>query len=76
MMFQEVNFRHLSSCLSCGFPDCLSKQFSPWCVSIRYYNLDAYHRHEIEKEIKKGKKKVQKEERTVFNDEEQRRYSF
>lgn len=40
--------------------------------SKKYYSLDAYHKHQIEKEIKKGTKKVQ-QERTLFNDEEQRR---
>lgn len=40
----------------------------------RYYSLDAYYRHKLEKEIKKGYKKVGQTERTVFNDEEQRRY--
>lgn len=41
---------------------------------FRYYNLDAYHKHKMEKEMKKGVKKVLEKERTVFNDEEQRRY--
>lgn len=41
--------------------------------SFRYYNLDAYHRKAMEKEKKKGLK-VSVTERTVFNDEEQRRY--
>ncbi|KAF7822728.1 DEAD-box ATP-dependent RNA helicase 42 [Senna tora] len=41
--------------------------------SKKYYNLDAYHRHQIEKEMKRGFKKVMTKERTVFNDEEQRR---
>lgn len=40
----------------------------------RYYSLDQYHRRKIEKAIKKGMKKVTETERTVFNDEEQRRY--
>lgn len=30
----------------------------------------------MEKEMKKGYKKIQPKERTVFNDEEQRRYDF
>lgn len=46
------------------------------CLCGRYYNLDAYYRHQMEKEMKKGFKKVQATERTVFNDEEQRRYIF
>lgn len=41
---------------------------------FRYYNLDAYHRHQMEKEMKRGPRKIQKTERTIFNDEEQRRY--
>ncbi|KAF3442112.1 hypothetical protein FNV43_RR16028 [Rhamnella rubrinervis] len=40
--------------------------------SKKYYNLDAYHQHKREKEIKRGLKVLEKE-RTVFNDEEQRR---
>lgn len=44
------------------------------CVlSSRYYDLDAYHRKMMEKEKKKGSKTLATE-RTVFNDEEQRRY--
>ncbi|KAH9802744.1 nucleic acid-binding protein [Citrus sinensis] len=38
----------------------------------QYYNLDAYHKHKMEKELKKGITKVRQKERTVFNDEEQR----
>eukprot|EP00262_Sarcandra_glabra_P005361 TRINITY_DN16858_c0_g1_i2.p1 TRINITY_DN16858_c0_g1~~TRINITY_DN16858_c0_g1_i2.p1 ORF type:complete len:287 (+),score=80.33 TRINITY_DN16858_c0_g1_i2:199-1059(+) len=41
--------------------------------SKKYYDLDAYHRHMMDKEMKKGLKKVSVAERTVFNDEEQRR---
>jgi len=40
--------------------------------SKKYYNLDAYHRKAMEKEKKKGLK-TSVTERTVFNDEEQRR---
>lgn len=40
---------------------------------FRYYNLDVYHRKAMEKEKKKGLK-TSVTERTVFNDEEQRRY--
>lgn len=40
----------------------------------RYYNLDAYYKRQMEKENKKGVKKVLQGERTVFNDEERRRY--
>lgn len=42
--------------------------------TCRYYDLDAYYRRQIEKEMKKGIKNVVKTERTVFNDEELRRY--
>lgn len=41
---------------------------------FRYYSLDAYHRHQMEKEMKRGPRKVRETERTVFDDEEQRRY--
>ncbi|KAK4344079.1 hypothetical protein RND71_037173 [Anisodus tanguticus] len=41
--------------------------------SKKYYNLDAYHKRKLEKEIKRGVKKVMDNERTVFNDEEIRR---
>ncbi|KAJ8561046.1 hypothetical protein K7X08_027236 [Anisodus acutangulus] len=41
--------------------------------SKKYYNLDAYHKRKLEKEIKRGVKKVVDNERTVFNDEEIRR---
>nr|GMC92380.1 DEAD-box ATP-dependent RNA helicase 42 [Ipomoea batatas] len=38
-----------------------------------YYNLDAYYQRQMEKEMKKGPDKTLDTERTVFNDEEQRR---
>lgn len=41
--------------------------------SKKYYNLDAYHRRKMEKDLMKGFKKVQQKERTIFDDEEQRR---
>ncbi|KAJ4845486.1 hypothetical protein Tsubulata_015641 [Turnera subulata] len=41
--------------------------------SKKYYNLDAYYQRQMEKETKKGVRKVLASERTVFNDEEQRR---
>jgi hypothetical protein len=41
--------------------------------SKKYYSLDAYHRRLIEKEIKRGSKKPVVDERTIFDDEEQRR---
>ncbi|KAF3644412.1 putative E3 ubiquitin-protein ligase RMA1-like isoform 1 [Capsicum annuum] len=39
----------------------------------QYYNLDAYYKRKMEKEARRGVKKVVDDERTVFNDEEQRR---
>ncbi|XP_028085325.1 DEAD-box ATP-dependent RNA helicase 42 isoform X1 [Camellia sinensis] len=41
--------------------------------SRKYYNLDADFKRKMEKEQKKGIKNVLQTERTVFNDEEQRR---
>ncbi|KAL5572981.1 hypothetical protein UlMin_022578 [Ulmus minor] len=41
--------------------------------SKKYYNLDAYFKRQMEKEMKRGFKKIKEAERTVFNDEEQRR---
>lgn len=41
--------------------------------SKKFYDLDAYHQRKMEKEMRKGLKKATKSERTVFNDEEQRR---
>ncbi|GAB4846252.1 hypothetical protein Ancab_025251 [Ancistrocladus abbreviatus] len=41
--------------------------------SKKYYDLNAYYRRQMEKEKKKGLKKVLQTEHTVFNDEEQRR---
>ncbi|KAK7830564.1 hypothetical protein CFP56_028091 [Quercus suber] len=41
--------------------------------SKKYYNLDAYYRRKMEKDLMKGFKKVQQKERTIFDDEEQRR---
>lgn len=52
----------------------MSLSHNPLVFDCRYYDLDAYHRHQMEKEMKKGLKKVVSKERTVFNDEEQRRY--
>ncbi|RVW71961.1 hypothetical protein CK203_052520 [Vitis vinifera] len=43
-------------------------------TSKKYYNIDAYYRQKMEREMKKGSKKALETERTVFNDEEQRRY--
>ncbi|KAF3322370.1 RNA-binding protein 25 [Carex littledalei] len=41
-------------------------------ASKKYYDLEAYHRRQLEKEMKKGFKNVPVE-RTIFDDEEQRR---
>lgn len=41
--------------------------------SKKYYNLDAYYQHKMLKDMKKGHKKILAGERTVFDDEEQRR---
>ncbi|KAK6230533.1 hypothetical protein QUC31_002051 [Theobroma cacao] len=41
--------------------------------SKKYYDLDTYYKCKMEKEKKKGIKRVLDSERTVFNDEEQRR---
>ena len=39
-----------------------------------YYNIDAYYRRKMEREVEKGSKKALETERTVFNDEEQQWY--
>lgn len=52
----------------------MNLRFPTFFYLIRYYDLDAYHRRMMEKEKKKGLKSVMDTERTVFNDEEQRRY--
>ncbi|KAK8940881.1 hypothetical protein KSP39_PZI009864 [Platanthera zijinensis] len=41
--------------------------------SKKYYGLDAYYRHKMDKALKKGIKNALATERTNFNDEEQRR---
>lgn len=41
--------------------------------SKKYYDLDLYHRRKMMKEVEKGALKAIQAERTVFNDEEQRR---
>ncbi|EPS61834.1 hypothetical protein M569_12959 [Genlisea aurea] len=57
-------------------------EFTAWLAEIKkvalnlvsqYYNLDAYYQRKMEKDMKKGRGKVDKAERTVFDDEEQRR---
>lgn len=54
------------------FKDFMEDHNTATFPSKKYYNLDAYHKRKMEKEMKKGAKKVMKE-RTIFNDEEQRR---
>lgn len=41
--------------------------------SKKYYNIDTYHKRKMMRQMKKGFKKLPEAERTVFNDEEQRR---
>ncbi|KAL6545241.1 hypothetical protein OROGR_009115 [Orobanche gracilis] len=43
-------------------------------TSKKYYDLDAYHLRKLEKQMKKGFKKVLDSEHVVFNDEEQPRH--
>ncbi|GAB4831508.1 hypothetical protein Ancab_005526 [Ancistrocladus abbreviatus] len=54
------------------FPICLLV-LAPCKSHTRYCDLNAYYRRQMEKEKKKGLKKVLQTEHTVFNDEEQRR---
>ncbi|XP_034678597.1 uncharacterized protein LOC117908888 isoform X3 [Vitis riparia] len=49
-------------------------QMTKICFNVcgcMYYNIDAYYRPKMEREVKKGSKKALETERTVFNDEEQ-----
>ncbi|XP_042042477.1 vicilin-like seed storage protein At2g18540 [Salvia splendens] len=55
------------------FKDFMEDHNTATFPSKKYYNLDTYFKHKMEKEMKKGFAKVQESERTVFNDEEQRR---
>ncbi|XP_042039591.1 golgin subfamily A member 6-like protein 2 [Salvia splendens] len=55
------------------FKDFMEDHNTATFPSKKYYNLDAYFKHKMEKEMKKGFAKMQESERTVFNDEEQRR---
>ncbi|KAK4398390.1 hypothetical protein Sango_1314500 [Sesamum angolense] len=55
------------------FKDFMEDHNTATFPSKKYYNLDAYYQRKIEKEMKKGFTKVVESERTVFNDEEQRR---
>ncbi|XP_051125904.1 vicilin-like seed storage protein At2g18540 [Andrographis paniculata] len=55
------------------FKDFMEDHNTATFPSKKYYNLDAYYQRKMEKEMKKGVTKVAQSERTVFNDEEQRR---
>ncbi|KAF5728319.1 DEAD-box ATP-dependent RNA helicase 42 [Tripterygium wilfordii] len=55
------------------FKDFMEDHNTATFPSKKYYNLDAHFRHKLEKEIKKGPKKSVETERTIFDDEEQRR---
>lgn len=64
--------KSVSTSSGMGYVKCIS--YLSFRLCCRYYDLDVYHRNKIEKVMKKGFKKVVETERTVFNDEEQRRY--
>lgn len=55
------------------FKDFMEDHNTATFPSKKYYNLDAYYKRQMEKENKKGMKKVVHTEMTVFNDEEIRR---
>ncbi|KAL0362696.1 UNVERIFIED_CONTAM: hypothetical protein Scaly_1224800 [Sesamum calycinum] len=55
------------------FKDFMEDHNTATFPSKKYYNLDVYYQRKMEKEMKKGFTKVVESERTVFNDEEQRR---
>lgn len=55
------------------FKDFMEDHNTATFPSKKYYDLDAYYHAKMKKEQKKGYSKVQDSERTVFNDEEQRR---
>ncbi|XP_057727923.1 uncharacterized protein LOC130943873 [Arachis stenosperma] len=67
---KQVNISTIFQILVCRFMEDHNTATFP---SKKYYNLDAYYRRQMEKDMKKGIKKVRASERTVFNDEEQRR---
>ncbi|CAN1239467.1 hypothetical protein LINGRAPRIM_LOCUS2371 [Linum grandiflorum] len=54
------------------FKDFMEDHNTATFPSKKYYNLDAYYKRQLLKEIKSGKK-VQETERTIFNDEELKR---
>ncbi|CAA7049068.1 unnamed protein product [Microthlaspi erraticum] len=55
------------------FKDFMEDHNTGTFTSKKYYDIDGYYRRKLEKEVKKGMKKAGMSERTVFNDEEQRR---
>ncbi|KAH6764290.1 nucleic acid-binding protein [Perilla frutescens var. hirtella] len=55
------------------FKDFMEDHNTATFPSKKYYSLDAHFKRRMEKEMKKGFAKVVQSERTVFNDEEQRR---
>ncbi|CAH8279561.1 unnamed protein product [Arabidopsis lyrata] len=55
------------------FKDFMEDHNTGTFTSKKYYDIDGYYRLKLEKEMKKGLKKAGISERTVFNDEEQRR---
>ncbi|EOA12784.1 hypothetical protein CARUB_v10028688mg [Capsella rubella] len=55
------------------FKDFMEDHNTGTFTSKKYYDIDGYYRQKLEKEMKKGLKKAGISERTVFNDEEQRR---
>ncbi|XP_075497923.1 uncharacterized protein LOC142535513 [Primulina tabacum] len=55
------------------FKDFMEDHNTATFPSKKYYDLDAYYHAKMKKQQKKGFSKVQDSERTVFNDEEQRR---
>ncbi|KAK2369530.1 hypothetical protein QL285_082659 [Trifolium repens] len=69
-----VNMEHLSNWEEKQmFKEFMEDHNTATFPSKKYYSLDAYYRRQMEKEMKKGFKQVKAKERTVFNDEEQRR---
>ncbi|XP_058779872.1 DEAD-box ATP-dependent RNA helicase 42-like [Vicia villosa] len=69
-----VNMEHLSNWEEKQmFKEFMEDHNTATFPSKKYYSLDAYYRRQMEKEMKKGIKMVKAKERTVFNDEEQRR---
>ncbi|KAG7591593.1 hypothetical protein ISN45_Aa01g006110 [Arabidopsis thaliana x Arabidopsis arenosa] len=58
------------------FKDFMEDHNTGTFTSKKYYDIDGYYRLKLEKEMKKGLKKAGISERTVFNDEEQRRLAM